>query len=331
MENVVMNNYSDDESSSEGSEGSEELYELYSGNIGCVYKNKINDTRRLLDETLETDYNDLRNEYFTPKLTKKRLLIDTSSLVHTNSTDTNNYIINFKNTSSLDNTKNGYDYYRNVIGFKLIKAIIYNTLYTIDNNNNTLIIDIDGTNITVSFDVGSYTVDELGTHIQNTLNSSASGTWTLSYNPRIHKYSIKNDTNKYKLLWVTSNSQVYRLLGARAIDDTSFKQSSVSYEFDNIPHHNNMYLDLVIDEIPMSACKDNPFGFNVIDRIPLNGDAGNLVYYEPRTDNYNLYFNPIALSKLTIKLYDGLGNIHHNENINNSFEFELTILNQSLI
>ena len=73
------------------------------------------------------------------------------------------------------------------------------------------------------------------------------------------------------------------------------------------------YTDLVVDEIPYIACKNNPAGHHVVDRIPLNVDYGSNVSYEPYRDPYQNYFLPISLNKLTIKLTKRL------------FQFSLTL------
>ena len=74
------------------------------------------------------------------------------------------------------------------------------------------------------------------------------------------------------------------------------------------------------------ACKRNSKKLNIIDRVPMINEKSELIHYEPRVDNYNIYFHPINISQLTIKLYDEAGNIYPNNNINNSFEFEITEL-----
>ena len=53
-------------------------------------------------------------------------------------------------------------------------------------------------------------------------------------------------------------------------------------------------------------------------------EKSELIHYEPRVDNYNIYFHQY-ISQLTIKLYDEAGNMNL-ITYNNSFEFEITEL-----
>ena len=64
----------------------------------------------------------------------------------------------------------------------------------------------------------------------------------------------------------------------------------------------------------------------MIERIPL-GKSGEINEY---INDYNLdnYFYPIKLSKLTIQLYEDSTDMFYKcQNADNSFEFEITILN----
>jgi hypothetical protein len=89
------------------------------------------------------------------------------------------------------------------------------------------------------------------------------------------------------------------------------------------------YLDIVVDEIPYKACKQNPQGFNIVNRIPVISDSGSqIVHYKSAYRNHQHLFYPINLSALTIHLYQ-VGSNTDIENISTiSFEFELVILNK---
>ena len=72
---------------------------------------------------------------------------------------------------------------------------------------------------------------------------------------RSYKYKIKNTQYRFKLLWEDNVSEAHRLFGARKVNDLQFRDSNVEYTFNNLPQHNNTYVDVVIDEIPYIACK----------------------------------------------------------------------------
>jgi len=110
----------------------------------------------------------------------------------------------------------------------------------------------------------------------------------------------------------------------------------------------NIYLDVIINNIPNEACINNLKGYNIIKRLPYeysygngNGNGnGSGVSYNSFYMKGN-YFYPINLDKLNLSL-----KYNHKESVNNdtdlidlrqlnnesglkfSFEFELTILNR---
>jgi len=89
------------------------------------------------------------------------------------------------------------------------------------------------------------------------------------------------------------------------------------------------FIDLVIPEIPHVACKQNEYGIPIISR--LNTDNNVDVY--SKTDyekEYNNYFTPIKLSTLTLKLFGVDGKLITSDHPKIIYEFEITVLNQSL-
>ena len=136
---------------------------------------------------------------------------------------------------------------------------------------------------------------------------------------------MTNSTSFY-FKWDIENS-AYRLVGALKVDDTGDIRVDGSHTFPNVVDHSIHFLDLVIPEIPYIACKHNMSGKNIIDRIPLDESGGELIHYtsfdEPR------YFYPINLSKINIQLYGDSNDIlYDGQNSDNSFEFEITMLNK---
>jgi hypothetical protein len=74
-------------------------------------------------------------------------------------------------------------------------------------------------------------------------------------------------------------------------------------------------------------------GKEIIARIPFTNVSGGLIYYrapEGELQSSN-YFFPMKLSSLTIQLFDDNGNVYDSNNGDNYFEFEISIINESLI
>ena len=259
----------------------------------------------------QKDYKDFRDKLFTKDIIKKSILVDSIS-AYQDGQKTSNYIVNFGGDNSPE-------VFKNVIGFRLINAIIPYTVYTVNDNNKNII--INGT----SFDLvpGSYTFTQLGNHLQAQINTALSG-YTVTSDTTTYKYTI-TQASSFTINWSTVSGYSYRLFGFEKEDTSGSTNTYTStYSVDHSIH----YADLVIDEIPSIACKMSSKGKQIIARIPFNNASGGLIYYrapegELQTSNY---FYPMKLSSLSIKLFDDNGNEYDSNNGDNYFEFEITIV-----
>jgi hypothetical protein len=268
-----------------------------------------------------TEYYD---KLFKKDINKKGILIDSISIPHDSNHNTSDYKVTF-------GTDNAPEVYKNVIGFRLVKATLPHVAHQVNDNNNSFIVNYSGTEHTITLTNGSYTFTELGNHIVNTLNavSGISG-FSITSSTISYKYTLTNSTNNF-FKWKSSSSTAYRLFGALNIDETSSDYSS-DRTFPHIVDQSKHFVDLVIPEIPAIACKASSNGKQVIDRIPLTSPSGSLVYYlAPITEYSSIdYFYPMKLSNLTIQLYDNDSNqLYDSQNGDNYFEFEITLLNDT--
>lgn len=330
MDNTVLP-YKDQIDSSDESDSSDSSEEgnMLTNNIGVLYNGSdIKDERFMNREKVE-DYQIQRNKLFTPKLSKLRLLIDSKNIDHSSDHNTSNYTIKFKGQDHLNKTS-GFSTYNNVIGFKFIQSIIPNSVYQVTPNNNTINLIISSNVYPIQLDEGKYTFEEIGDHLQNKLNTNPHGAnFTVVSNPVTMKYTIESN-NQFSIDWEQSFGYAYNLFGfTNSVYDSSQLVPPLNIHTiisDNIPQQSIHFVDLVIPEIPHIACKKNSYGKNVIERIPL-GEGGSLREYT-NDCNLNNYFYPINLSQLTIQLYEDKSDLFYEcQNANNSFEFEITILN----
>ena len=258
-------------------------------------------------------YKDFRDKLFTKDIEKKSILIDSVSV---NANPTNNYVVNF-----------GGDVYgevfKNVIGFRLVKATVPHSLYNVDNTNNELVVSYNsGTSVSITITPGQLTFKEIANVLKQNLNSSipaASGSFNVIPTNNTFYYTISADNN----FTINFTDGSKKLLG--------FSQDSVSgssiYTSDKHPDQTKHFVDLVIPEIPSIACKMGSKK-QVIDRIPLNSETGSLIYYrspEAELQTHN-YFYPMKLNSLNIQLYENDSNTPYNSDGHNYFEFEITIV-----
>lgn len=106
MDNVITNEIY--ESSSEESSSDEELL---TSNIGVRYDVNYNENEKLINDRPKSEYESIRNKYFTPEVTKRRFTYNKLTVA--------NVTINLSQEFGLET--------KNIIGFKLIKSGIINT------------------------------------------------------------------------------------------------------------------------------------------------------------------------------------------------------------
>jgi len=297
-----------------------------SNNIG-IHFNKFNTHGNFMNMENTKDYESVRNKYFTPELKRIRLLVDSKNVDHTLDHSTSNYTMHFEG-KDVSNATGGYGNFDNVIGFRLIKAMIPNSIYTVNDNNRNIIVKLStGSDVSINLTSSSYTFQELGDHLISTLNAHGSlPGFSIVKDTKTYKYTISN-SSAFLIKWNSSIGSAYRLFGFFNIDGTSY---NTSYTSNNVVQQNIHFVDLVIPEIPYIACKRNSNGKNIIDRIPLDESSGSLVYYSSDI-NLDNFFYPINIDKLTIQLYEDTSNsLYDCQNNDNSFEFEITILNKNV-
>ena len=302
---------------------------------------------------LKNDYLNFRNSLYTKDIEKQYILVDTRNLCHC--AETYSYEINF--ISDTHNKTGGYGIFKNVIGFRLIKATLQNLLYQVHDGNYKVYFTYGSSNVIkkATLTRKSYTNTALATELQRAMNEAISNDtpFTVRYDNRAKKYFITtqtvddtfnvsnyiddidstgltdNSAQSFNFKFQTSNNGGYsnhRLLGFNLDDQSDNANTRVSTNVTDMSVH---FVDVEVKEIPYIACKKNPTGKNIVDRIPIDVGFGSLVHYRAPTCEYfsQNYFYPISLDKLSIVLYeDSEGIPYYNSNADNYFEFEITML-----
>jgi hypothetical protein len=313
MDNIVVIESSSDSDYSDTSSDHDEREEI-------IYENT-----HFMNHVEVEQYKTNRDKYFTKDIESRYLLVDTNNIQKTSNFNTNDYTYDLfsQNNNNDQNTTGGYGSYKNVIGFRLIRAIIPNSAYTINDMNNILSFTISSTNYTQTLTNGYYTLD----NIINAFPTSGSNQILQSMitnDSTTHKFTINYGSN-ITYNWNTNDKtkNAARLFGFYPI----ISSTATSHTSDFVPDMSNHFVDIVIDEIPKIACKDNCNGKNTIERIYIDNDYGSMKIHESIIYGEQNYFYPITLEKLSIKLYSDDGKtLYDSQNANHSFEFEITTL-----
>ena len=313
MDNIVVIDSDSDSDYSDASSDHEEREEVQ-------YENT-----HFMNHVIVKEYEKNRNTLFTKDIESRYILVDTNNIQKTSSFNTNDYTYNLYSQTNSDNQNNtgGYGSYKNVIGFRLIRAIIPNTAYTINDMNNTLSFTISSTNYTQTLINGYYTLDNLANAFP-TSGSNKILQSMITNDSTTHKFTINYGSNII-YNWNTNDKtkNAARLFGFYPIESST----ATSHTSDFVPDMSNHFVDIVVDEIPKIACKDNSIGKNTIERIYMNTDYGSMKIHESIIYGKQNYFYPITLEKLSIKLYSDDGKtLYDSQKANHSFEFEITTL-----
>ena len=304
-----------------------------------LFTNEMKKISNQISKININEKNNIRN-LFTKDIITKKLLIDSKSITHDDNFNTSNYVVRFGDT----NYPNKYD---NVIGFRLIKCSIPITPYHVGSGNDLIVFSyvVSGstTNSSINLSQTSYTGNTLGIELKAKIDAVFSGDGSanseginVSFDSSTFKYTISlesvdldNNIQSLTIKWGRSEA-LNKAFGFNQVDTIITAGNSVTSP--NAADFMRNFVDLVIDEIPLIACKDNSKGQHVIDRIPFIQDSPDksITYYESPEKEYDVknYFYPINLSQLTIQLYQDTEEsiIYPSENGENDFEFEITIL-----
>tara|TARA_Y100001980_G_C14556542_1_gene348475 strand:- start:1975 stop:3168 length:1194 start_codon:yes stop_codon:yes gene_type:complete len=322
----------------------------------------LNEVKKLNQlNKLQTKYlKGIKPKIFGKDIEKHRVYIDTHNI--RNITDRSNYVYYF-NTANTENTNQtaGYTEINNIIGFRLVKAIFPNTHNVVTNTNNIVLIqlgdnalesesavnsDISG-KIQIVLATGNYTTNQLSNAFDPTLQASYSwfqppsnpvtstnnlGTTyriSVSYDPTLKKFTFTMAGGyKFRFIWdEIENNSAHNLLGFNKVTTPSDEQYSNLIRSVIHPNMSTHYIDLIVDEIPYIACKKNAIGKKLIERIAITGGFGELIQYiQPWDSDYENYFFPISLSKLTIHIQEPTQNHFFDDTRDHTLEFEITTI-----
>jgi len=291
------------------------------------------------DFLLKSDYLNFRNQLFTKDIEKQIILIDSRNILHTENHNTSNYTIFFQGGDD-NNKTSGFGRFKNVIGFRLIEAVIPAFPYHVTSNNNKIYIQCKDNNGNILspnefiLDSANYTNNTLSNELKNKLNFNfpQSG-FNVSFNEDGDlKYKITITSGSFRMNFINENiNSSHNILGFLNLKENPRNYSNLARS-EYIPDISVNFIDLVVPEIPYNACKKNSLGKNIIDRIPVTKSAGNIIEYNtPITEYFTQnYFYPISLSKITIELYEDQNDKEYNTgNLNNYFEFEITTIKKT--
>jgi len=175
----------------------------------------------------------------------------------------------------------------NVRKARVSRFTFYNTIYTVNANNNLLILTSGATTYTISIAIGFYNALTFGTQLQSDINLSVGGGIVVSFNDRLEKYTISGFAAPFN--YVHTSSTCSKLIGmtqnrgsfTTITSDTIISMVPVDYFFIN-----SSALGVFVKSVTFA-------GYNtvILKKIPITAASNFLIDfidpYEPSTTPYD--------------------------------------------
>jgi len=210
-----------------------------------------------------------------------------SSISRTSGTNQNG-VITLQN-QSLDGT------------YKLLKVVMSNNIYAVNNFNNKIYFEDNGGDLTATLSNGTYTATELISNIQTQMDAVSANTYTVVHNTNNNKYTISTGVNfRFKFASFTANS-ARKLLGFDAVDGVLSTSQTSTNALDLSPYK-SIYIDL--PEGGSNAKISN----NVASSIPVSvsTDFGNVIRETYEDEDIEFKFN--KKNQISYKIHDDVNN-----------------------
>ena len=222
-----------------------------------------------------------------------------SKLLFLDTRDSNN-----PDTPSSTNWEINLPSMNNVRGFNIAlqNIEIPNTVYPINSKNNKIYFaENGGETLTAALTENSYTGSTFATEIQTQLNAAGTLVYTVTWDNDAKKLTISVPLPDV-FEFISGGQNAYEEMG---FDDSLFTQGSSFTSDAPINISGSQYIDVITN----FSTGNHSVGTtsNVLVRVPLNVSFGNIIYYEPSTDD-PLFVTESNLDEVFITMRDSKGN-----------------------
>ena len=128
---------------------------IFAGEVKKSAQNMVRFNNNFL---LKNDYINFRNSLYTKDIEKHSILVSTNDI--SDDSETNKYKVKFSSIDQTNNQTGGFGVFKNVIGFRLLKATIQANHYVIHDNNNKIDFTYNNQPYTITIDNGKYTSED---------------------------------------------------------------------------------------------------------------------------------------------------------------------------
>ena len=221
--------------------------------------------------------------------------------------------VNSQNRDSGSNSSTDFSYTLKegfkAIGIQLQQLQLPYTYYNVNSNNNTLIVNWNSVNNTITITPGNYTLTSLTAALNTALgNINSNITCTLNSTNWTLTFSFASASPNTGSL-ILSQSTINRLIGFQTTTNTSSAQTLTSTSVPTFNDQNLLFIN--IDNIGTNVLSNNSLATSFNFYVPINVNGGDLLTYTPSLDYENRMQCNINTNFVTlrIRVYDIYGNL----------------------
>ena len=199
--------------------------------------------------------------------------------------------------------------------YKLVSFVSTNNIYNINQFNNKIYWNENGTDRTTTLTEGYYNSSDFTTHLSTQLNSDASGTITVTFNNNTRKFTITDTVNFHFTFGTNTSNNGRKLLGFNASDGTA-ATSQVSTNSIDLNTCKNIFITISQDDERKIEGIDF---FNASLVINGTADFGETLRYID-DDNFHQQVKFKKTKTLELQIHDS-----NNNNIDLNSEYQIIL------
>ena len=221
-------------------------------------------------------------------------------ILHSDKSNNNNF--------TLDNSIEGV--------YRLISFVATNNIYNVNDNNNKIYVNENGTDYTITLTNGYFDSSDFQTNISTAMNAVLTGTISISYDDNTNKYTITNTLPIYFTFGSNTTNSARKLLGFNQTDGNPSTTTQTSDNPIDLNTCKNIFITITEDD------NRNIEGIDFFNcSLIVNGisDFGGIMRYVD-IDNFSQIVKFKNTKNLNVSFHDA-----SNSNINLNSEYQIIL------
>lgn len=203
------------------------------------------------------------------------------------------------------------------IYLSLQNAVIPYSFYSINDNNNVLIIHSNSNTYTITVPAGNYNIQQM----INALQSGLGGLFTITYNSITNKITITNTTYEFT---VKKEGTLNNALGfMEDVDTVSSSRTLTGHHCVNLNQIRAINIDIDMPTYNINVAQ--PLNQNILATIPVVVQPFGMIYYN-NENNFRVNMFCCKMNMIRVKLLDNQNNLINLNGTNYQMTLQIDIV-----